>query len=104
VKNQHGAFCGICIITRYLGPTDRKGSQVVATCKRGRGETWRAYVSFDDNMPPNERWDPCDSSCSAHYLAVEKLLPKFGQPMKVLAVGHDHEAYFWVLNHAQEAE
>ena len=37
---------GITIETAFLGPTDTKGSRIVATCKRGSDKTYRKICSY----------------------------------------------------------
>jgi hypothetical protein len=42
----HGS--NAAIVVRYRGPTDHRGARYLATCVRGRDETWRASATFQD--------------------------------------------------------
>jgi hypothetical protein len=39
---------GLLITTRYSGATDRRGSRIIATCKRDNDTTFRAEVPYED--------------------------------------------------------
>lgn len=82
---------GPVIITRYLGPTDYKGSRVVATHQRDSGTKWRAVINWDDAI----------DSADNHQLAAEALLAKWplgegSEPFILIGRGHDHSAYYWL--------
>jgi len=82
------AFAGPVIVTRYLGPTDYKGSRVVATHKRDGETTWRKVIDWDHalNGPEN------------HAAAAAALLQAwpYDNDLEIVGRGHDHEAYFWL--------
>lgn len=77
------SFNGPAIVTRYL----RGSSRIVATHKRGPGETERVSL-------------PCDPSRDAeanHRAAAEALAEAMGHgPRVLIARGHDHDQYVWV--------
>ena len=84
-------FCGPLIITRYLGPTNYRGSRVVATHKRDSETTWRVTVP----------WDHALDSTGNHQAAALALITQwpFGdgaKPFVIVARGHDHDCYAWV--------
>ena len=74
---------GPAIVTRYL----RGSSRIVATHKRGPGETERVSL-------------PCDPGRDAeanHRAAAEALAEAMGHgPRVLIARGHDHDQYVWV--------
>jgi hypothetical protein len=80
---------GPCIITRYLGPTNTRGSRVVATHKRDSETTWRKVLS----------WDHALDSAENHRAAAEALLAAWPYEFDAVIAGrgHDHEAYFWLV-------
>jgi hypothetical protein len=57
---------GLAIETRYLGPTDHKGSRIAATCKRDSETTFRAVVPYDHST----------DCLGAHYVAALAVLAK----------------------------
>ena len=77
------SFNGPAIVTRYL----RGSSRIVATHKRGPGETERVSL-------------PCDPGRDAeanHRAAAEALAEAMGHgPRVLIARGHDHDQYVWV--------
>lgn len=85
-------ICGPVIITRYLGPTDHRGSRVVASHKRDSEKTYR--VTWD--------WDHSLDGPANHLAAAELLLTKWPyldpeQERFILAArGHDHDAYYFI--------
>ena len=55
---------GPVIVTRYLGPTNHRGSRVKATHQRDSDVTWRATLDWDHSLNATEN----------HQLAAEQLL------------------------------
>ena len=41
---------GLIIETKFLGPTDTKGSRITAVCKRDSDRTYRKTVSYDHRL------------------------------------------------------
>jgi hypothetical protein len=81
-------FNGPAILTRYLGPTDSRGSRVVATHKRDGDRTIRSTVGWDHSLDAEENHRAAAGACLARC--------EFSQPMAIIARGHDHGAYLWV--------
>ena len=78
-----GSFDGPAIVTRYLAASSR----IVATHKRGPGETERVSLSY------RRQWDAERN----HRAAAEALAEAMGHgPRVLIARGHDHDAYTWV--------
>jgi len=82
-------FVGPVIITRYLGPTNCRGSRVVATHQRDSEVTWRAVTEWDDSL----------DSTANHELAAQQLLNKWitSDDLLIVGRGHDHAAYYWLV-------
>jgi len=78
---------GPCIVTRYLGPTNHKGSRVVATHKRDNETTWRKVVD----------WDHALDSSANHEAAAQALLDAwpYDTDLEIVCRGHDSDAYYW---------
>ena len=90
-------LCGPCIITRYLGPTDRLGSRVVATHRRDSScHPWRKVVP----------WDHALDSTENHKAAADALLASwpYTSALVIIARGHDADAYYWLCCSAPEAQ
>jgi len=81
---------GPCIVTRYLGPTNYKGSRIVATHKRDNETTWRKVIDWDHSL---------DSSAN-HQAAAQALLDSwpYETSLEIIDRGHDHESYFWLCH------
>ena len=84
------------IVTRYLGPTNCRGSRVKATHKRDSETTWQATVSWDYSLDP---W-------ANHQVAAEQLLGKWvtRDDLVIVGRGHDHDAYYWLVVGAWQLE
>ncbi len=77
---------GPIIRTRYAGPTDSRGSRVVADHRRDSETVWRVTIP----------WDHALSSEQNHENAAARLLSRFSLPMVIAGRGHDHAAYWWL--------
>ena len=76
-------FSGPAIVTRYLASSSR----IVATHKRGPGETERVALPYEPGWGAERN----------HRAAAEKLAAAMGHGPRVLvARGHDHDCYVWV--------
>jgi hypothetical protein len=86
-----GIFDGPAIVTRYLAGSSR----IVATHKRGQGETERLSLAHS----------PALSSEGNHRAAAEALAERMGHGPRVLvARGHDADCYVWVSVGAWQLE
>ncbi len=83
-----GLLCGPVIVTRYLGPTNCRGSRIVATHKRDEATTWRKTLS----------WDHALGAEANHHAAAEALLAAwpYAFDAAIAGRGHDHDAYYWL--------
>lgn len=83
---------GPVIITRYLGPTNQRGSRVVATHRRDSSRSnrhpWRKALSWDDAL----------SSEANHQAAAQALLDSwpYETDLRIVGRGHDADAYYWL--------
>ena len=85
-------LAGPVIITRYLGPTERLGSRVVATHRRDSSRSnchpWRKALA----------WDHALSSEANHQAAAQALLDSwpYETDLQIAGRGHDADAYYWL--------
>jgi hypothetical protein len=82
---------GLAIVTRYLGPTDCKGSRIVATCRRDSETVFRAVVSYDSGL----------DSLDAHYQGALACLAKIQAQndclrLSIQSVGAAHDCYVFI--------
>ena len=83
---------GPVIVTRYLGPTNHRGSRVVATHRRDSSRSscnpWRKALP----------WDHALSSEANHQAAAQALLDSwpYENSLQIVGRGHDAEAYYWL--------
>ena len=77
---------GIVIETRFLGPTNHKGSRISAVCRRDSETTYRAIVDYRHALDGEEN----------HRAAVQSLLSKVDRDgLKDASGGRDG----WLINH-----
>jgi hypothetical protein len=78
---------GPVIITRYKGPTNHRGSRIVATHKRDSETTYRVTLSWDHALSEEENHRVAANACleSWQYLSLV-----------IVACGHDANGYCWV--------
>jgi hypothetical protein len=82
---------GLAIVTRYLGPTDCKGSRIVATCRRDSDTVFRAVVSYECGL----------DSLDAHYQGALACLAKIQAQndrfvLSIQCVGSQHDCYVFI--------
>lgn len=96
LTQRHGLLTGPVIVTRYLGPTDHRGSRIKATHKRDSEITWQTTVSWDYSL---------DAEAN-HQTAAEQLLGKWAtrDDLVIVGRGHDHDAYYWLVVGAWQLE
>ncbi|NBS70505.1 hypothetical protein EBT31_16565 [bacterium] len=96
LTERRGLLAGPVIVTRYLCPTNYRGSRVKATHKRDSETTWQATVYWD-----------CSIDAEAnHQAAAEQLLGKWitRDDLVIVGRGHDHDAYYWLVVGAWQLE
>ena len=93
---RRGLLTGPVIVTRYLGPTDHRGSRIKATHKRDSEITWQATISWDYSL----------DATANHQAAAEQLLGKWltRDDLVIIGRGHDHDAYYWLVVGAWQLE
>lgn len=83
---------GPLIRTKYLGPTNYRGSRITATHKRDCQETQRVTLSWDSSLGGLE-------NAQAAALALLKSWP-YRQDMVLVACGFDHDHYYFIASPA----
>jgi hypothetical protein len=80
---------GPMIVTRYLGPTNTRGSRVVATHRRDSETTYRKTLD----------WDHALDGAENHRAAAEALVASWPLDLDAVIVGrgHDHDNYYWLV-------
>ena len=90
---------GLIIETRFLGPTNHRGSRVTAVCKRDSNCAFRKTVN----------WQHQFSSIDNHRTAAEEVLKVMGteldyagaEPFRIVACGYggsSDASYYWLIN------
>ena len=88
---------GLIIETRYLGPTDTKGSRVSAVCKRDSERTYRKTVSWKHD-------DGCNHLAAAEAVMAmmeEDLSYEGCEPFRIVGRGHGGRSdagYYFLIN------
>jgi hypothetical protein len=76
------------IRTRYAGPTNTRGSRIIASDSDGN----RAVMSYQHQYNSDE----------LHRMAAQKLMDKMGWPNEIIGGGFGHDNY-WVMLPKQRA-
>ena len=79
---------GCLIKTRFLGPTEYRGSRIVATHKWCDGDTKRVVISWDYALDAQD-----NHLAAAQALAAVMFDDKGG---KISGMGWDHDAYYFL--------
>jgi len=82
---------GPVIRTRYLGPTNARGSRVVADHQRDSETVWRQTIAWDHGV------DAIQNHRRAALTLIESC-PMREWSVQILAVGHDHSAYYFIAS------
>ena len=96
----HELSRGLAIETRYLGPTDFKGSRVSASCRRDGELTYRAVISYDPGL----------GTLGAHHAAALAVLRKIEAnndffSFTLQAVTSTEKGYLFITEaHGREAD
>ena len=83
---------GPLIRTKYLGPTNYRGSRITAVHKRDSEETQRVTLSWDHSLDGLE-------NAKAAALALCQSWP-YEQAMTLVACGFDHDYYYFIASPA----
>ena len=83
---------GPLIRTKYLGPTNYRGSRITAVHKRDSEQTQRVTLSWDHSLDGLE-------NAKAAALALLNTWP-YRQDMVLVACGWDHDHYYFVASPA----
>jgi len=95
----HELISGLIIETRFLGPTDRRGSRVSAVCKRDSDRAFRKTVNWRHDLNPTDN----------HRAGAEALMERMeaelayadSEPFRIVARGYggaNDASYFWLIN------
>ncbi|MBR52153.1 hypothetical protein CMK19_00110 [Candidatus Poribacteria bacterium] len=91
------ALTGPCIVTKYLGPTDYRGSRIKATHTRDSETKWSKTVGYDSALDSDKN----------HERAAQALIDSwpFNEHFKFVLKGrgHDHNHYYFIADIEQEA-
>ena len=84
---------GMCIKTKYIGPTNYKGTRIKAIHKRDNERTWTKTISWDYSLEAKEN----------HLEAAKELIKswdmkEFYPDMKIVSCGWDHEHYYFIVS------
>lgn len=104
-KTEPGTIArGFAIKTKFLGPTNHRGSRVCATYKRSADETYRATVNWDHSIDAEQN----------HARAAQTLINKLNADraahlealgisneirFEIVATGFDQENYYFLAGH-----
>jgi len=83
---------GLVIKTKYLGPTNRKGSRIKAIFKRDHETTWTKTINWNYSLE-------CPDN---HFEAALELIKswdfaEYHPNMKIQSMGWDHDFYYFVV-------
>ena len=91
---------GLTIETRFLGPTNTRGSKISAVCKRDSDRTYRKTVNYQHSLNGSEN----------HEAACLALIEKMDADLRIDSDQADFEivgrgcggsnesAYYWLIN------
>ena len=81
---------GPCIVTKYMGPTNYRGSRIKATHKRDSEKTWSKTLSWDYKLDSMEN----------HRAAAQALIEAWPfneyNKFELKASGFDHNHYYFL--------
>tara|TARA_R100001163_G_C5042448_1_gene180324 strand:+ start:713 stop:1024 length:312 start_codon:yes stop_codon:yes gene_type:complete len=84
---------GLIIKTKYLGPTNYRGSRIKALHKRDNERTFSKTID----------WDYALDSPDNHYEAAKALIKEwefkeYHSNMKIVSMGWDHDHYYFIVS------
>ena len=90
---------GLIIETRFLGPTDYRGSRVTAVCKRDSDRAFRKTVNWRHDL------NPTDNHRAAAEAVMEAMEAELAfsdcEPLRIVGRGcggANDASYFWLIN------
>ena len=90
---------GLIIETRFLGPTDTRGSRISAVCKRDSDRTYRKTINWRHDL------NPTDNHQSAAQALVDVIDAELGftdcQHFRIVGRGcggSNDASYYWLVN------
>lgn len=90
---------GLIIETRFLGPTDTRGSRISAVCKRDSDRAFRKTVNWRHDL------NPTDNHRAAAEAVMEKMDAELAfsdsEPFQIVARGcggSSDASYYWLIN------
>ena len=90
---------GLIIETRFLGPTDHRGSRVTAVCKRNAMLAFRKTVNWRHDL------NPTDNHRAAAEAVMEAMEAELAfsdcEPLRIVGRGcggSSDASYFWLIN------
>ena len=96
---DNSIILGVIIETRYIGPTDTKGSRISAVCKRDSERTYRKTVSYSHGRSSE---DNHLAAAEAVMAIMETDLAYEGcEPFRIVGRGHggrNDAGYFFLIN------
>ena len=90
---------GLIIETRFLGPTDHRGSRVTAVCKRNPNRAFRKTVDWRHELSPTNNHRA--AAKAVMHLMEAELAFTDSEPFQIVARGcggANDASYFWLIN------
>ena len=90
---------GLIIETRFLGPTDYRGSRVTAVCKRDSDRAFRKTVNWRHDLNPTDNHRAAAEAVM--HLIESELAFSDCEPFRIVARGcggANDASYFWLIN------
>ena len=96
---DNSIILGVIIETRFIGPTDTKGSRISAVCKRDSERTYRKTVEYDHRRNSD---DNHLAAAEAVMAIMETDLAYEGcEPFRIVGRGHGGRSdagYYFLIN------
>lgn len=91
---------GLTIETRFIGPSNTRGSRISAVCKRDSDRTYRKTVSYQHGLTGSENHE---SACRALMEVMDADLRIDSDQADYQIVGRgcggsNESAYYWLIN------
>lgn len=90
---------GLIIETKFLGPTDHRGSRVVAVCKRASDQTYRKTIDWRHAFSSDQNHESCCRQLMA--LIEEDLQFSDSEPFQIVGRGYggsNDACWYWLIN------